>query len=147
MGYQYKFEKILNIKEREQNEAVIRYNQAIARFEEAAKKLYDLLKQKEELEALQEEKLLTGLSVIEMRQNQLFIGNLMKIIEHQQQIVMNTRNQMNFFQEKVKESTIEVKKYEKIKEKDFENYLSLEKFEENKQMDEISLQQFMSKGN
>lgn len=147
MGYQYKFEKILNIKEREQTEAVNRYNQATARFEEAAKKLYDLLKQKEELEALQEEKLLTGLSVIEMKQNQLFIGNLMKIIEHQQQIVMNTRNQMNFFQEKVKESTIEVKKYEKIKGKDFENYLLLEKFEDNKQMDEISLQQFMSKGN
>lgn len=147
MGYQYKFEKILNIKEREQSEAVNRYNQAIARFEEAAQKLYDLLKQKEDLEAAQQEKLLTGLSVIEMKQNQLFLGNLMKIIEHQQQIVMNTRNQMNFFQEKVRESTIEVKKYEKIKEKDFDNYLSLEKFEDSKQMDEISLQQFMSKGN
>lgn len=147
MGYQYKFEKILNIREREQSEAVNRYNQAIARFEEAAQKLYDLLKQKEDLESAQQEKLLTGLSIIEMKQNQLFLGNLMKIIEHQQQIVMNTRNQMNFFQEKVKESTMEVKKYEKIKEKDLENYLSLEKFEDSKQMDEISLQQFMSKGN
>ena len=96
---------------------------------------------------MQEQKLVSGLSVQEIRHNQLFVENLRKVIDHQQQIVINTRNQMNFFQEKLKEKNIEVKKYEKIKEKDFENYQLEEKFLDNKQMDEISLQQFMSKGN
>ena len=147
MVYKYKFEKILSIKEREKDEAVNVYNQAVKRFEEAAKRLYDLLKQKEDAESMQEKKLLAGLSVQEIRHNQLFVENLKKVIDHQQQIVINTRNQMNFFQEKLKEKNIEVKKYEKIKEKDFENYQLEEKFLDNKQMDEISLQQFMSKGN
>ena len=147
MAYKYKFEKILSIKEREKDEAVNIYNQAVKRFEEAAQRLYDLLKQKESAEAIQERKLITGLSVQEIRHNQLFVENLKKVIDHQQQIVINTRNQMNFFQEKLKEKNIEVKKYEKIREKDFENYQLVEKFEDNKQMDEISLQQFMSKGN
>jgi len=147
MAYKYKFEKILSIKEREKDEAVNIYNQAVKRFEEAAQRLYDLLKQKEVAEAIQEQKLITGLSVQEIRHNQLLVENLKKVIDHQQQIVINTRNQMNFFQEKLKEKNIEVKKYEKIREKDFENYQLVEKFEDNKQMDEISLQQFMSKGN
>lgn len=147
MAYKYKFEKILSIKEREKDEAVNIYNQAVKRFEEAAQRLYDLLKQKEAAEAIQERKLITGLSVQEIRHNQLFVENLKKVIDHQQQIVINARNQMNFFQEKLKEKNIEVKKYEKIREKDFENYQLVEKFEDNKQMDEISLQQFMSKGN
>ena len=147
MAYKYKFEKILSIKEREKDEAVNIYNQAVKRFEEAAQRLYDLLKQKESAEAIQERKLITGLSVQEIRHNQLFVENLKKVIDHQQQIVINARNQMNFFQEKLKEKNIEVKKYEKIREKDFENYQLVEKFEDNKQMDEISLQQFMSKGN
>jgi len=137
----------LSIKEREKDEAVNIYNQAVKRFEEAAQRLYDLLKQKESAEAIQERKLITGLSVQEIRHNQLFVENLKKVIDHQQQIVINARNQMNFFQEKLKEKNIEVKKYEKIREKDFENYQLVEKFEDNKQMDEISLQQFMSKGN
>lgn len=39
-----------------------------------------------------------------------------------------------------------MKKYEKIKEKDLQKYLEVVKVVENKQMDEISIQQFLSKG-
>ncbi|KOP82137.1 flagellar export protein FliJ [Cytobacillus solani] len=146
MHYQYKFAKILSIKEREKDEAFNVYNQAVKKFEEAAEKLYGLLKKKEDLESFQSERLVNGIHVQEMRHHQHFIYNLEKTINHYQQIVINARNHMNFYQEKLMEKNIEVKKYEKIKEKDFTNFTENMKLLEGKQMDDISIQQYMSRG-
>lgn len=143
MSYQFKFEKILIIREIEKEEASSAYNQSVTRFEEAAEKLYELLKRKEDLEAYQADKMAAGLSVQEIRHHQQFVGNLTKTIEHAQKMVQNARNSMVYFQEKMLEKNIEVKKFVKIKEKDHSNYLALGKAEEAKQMDDISLQQYM----
>lgn len=146
MIYQYKFEKILTIKEKEKSDARTAYNEALKNFEQVAEKLYKLLKKKEELLDYQQVKLTSGLSVQEIRHNQLFMGNLEKLIEQCQKDVIEARYRMNLQQERLKEKNIEVKKYEKIKEKDFQKFLEVVKEAENKQMDEISIQQFLSKG-
>ncbi len=146
MSYQYKFDKILTIKEKEKSDARAKYNEAQKSFEQVAEKLYNLLKKKEELIDFQQIKLSRGLSVQEIRHNQLFMGNLEKSIEQCQKEVMQARYKMNLQQDRLKEKNIEVKKYEKIKEKDFQKYLEVVKVAENKQMDEISIQQFLSKG-
>jgi len=146
MIYQYKFEKILTIKEKEKSDARTAYNEALKNFEQVAEKLYKLLKKKEELLDYQQVKLTSGLSVQEIRHNQLFMGNLEKLIEQCQKDVIEARYRMNLQQERLKEKNIEVKKYEKIKEKDFQKFLEVVKETENKQMDEISIQQFLSKG-
>ena len=147
MQYQYKFEKILTIREREKDEALNIYTQSVKRFEEAAEKLYELLKKKEDLENHQTSRLVSGLPVQEIRHHQYFIQNLEKTISHYQQIVINARNHMNFYQEKLMEKNIEVKKYEKIKEKDLLNFTENLKQIEGKQMDDISIQMFMNRGN
>ena len=146
MSYQYKFDKILTIKEKEKSDARAKYNEAQKSFEQVAEKLYNLLKKKEELIDFQQIKLSRGLSVQEIRHNQLFMGNLEKLIEQCQKEVMQARYKMNLQQDRLKEKNIEVKKYEKIKEKDLQKYLEVVKVAENKQMDEISIQQFLSKG-
>ncbi|MBU8877832.1 flagellar biosynthesis chaperone FliJ [Bacillus sp. FJAT-29790] len=147
MQYQFKFEKILTIKEREKDEAFNIYNQAVKRFEEAAEKLYEYLKKKEELEVYQSSRLVSGLPVQEIRHHQLFIHNLEKTINHYQQMVVNARHHMNYHQEKLMEKNIEVKKYVKIKEKDLTNFVEMTKQIEGRQMDDISIQQFMNRGN
>lgn len=147
MIYQYKFEKILTIKEKEKNDALSKYNEALKKFEEAAEKLYKLLKKKEDLLAFKQEKLDKGLSVQEIRHHQLFMDNLEKIIEHNQKTVIEARYRMTLHQEKLMESNIEVKKYEKIRERDFQRFIDVMKESENKNMDEISIQQFLSKEN
>ena len=145
MTYQYKFEKILTIKEKEKSDARAKYNEAQKYFEKVAEKLYQYVKKKEELIDFQQIKLSTGLSVQEIRHNQLFMDNHEKLIDQCQKEVIQARYQMNLQQEKLKEKNIEVKKYEKIKEKDFQKFLEVVKVAENKQMDEISIQQFLSK--
>ncbi len=146
MMYKYKFEKILTIKEKEKSDARAKYNEAQKSFEKVAEKLYNLLKKKEDLLDFQQTKLSTGLSVQEIRHNQLFMDNLEKLIDQCQKEVVQARYQMNLQQERLKDKNIELKKYEKIKEKDFQKYLEVVKVAENKQMDEISIQQFLSKG-
>ncbi|MGE7185201.1 flagellar export protein FliJ [Peribacillus sp. NPDC006672] len=146
MIYQYKFEKILTIKEKEKNDALAKYNTALKKFEEVAEKLYRLLKKKEELLEFQQEKLRNGLSVQEIRHHQLFMDNLEKLLSHCQQEVIEARYKMNVQRDILMDRNIEVKKYEKMKENDFLKFLDVIKEAENKQMDEISIRQFLSKG-
>ncbi|EIJ81498.1 flagellar biosynthesis chaperone [Bacillus methanolicus PB1] len=147
MRYHYKFEKILSLKEREKDEALNIYNESVKKFEEAAEKLYELMKKKEDLEAYQFSRLVSGLSVQEIRHHQQFIGNLEKSIEYYQKMVMNARNRMYFYQEKLLEKNIEVKKFKRIKEKDFLHYIEEQIYSEGKQMDDISIKQFMNREN
>jgi flagellar protein FliJ len=146
MTYQFRFEKIMNIREREKEEALSVYNEAVKRFEEAAEKLYDLLKKKEDLENYQSERLQTGLPVQEIRHHQQFISSMQNSINYYQKMVMNARNHMNFHQEKLLQKNIEVKKYEKIKEKGHLKFLEGLKEDESKQMDDISIQHFVHRG-
>ncbi|PEZ81371.1 flagellar export protein FliJ [Bacillus sp. AFS017274] len=146
MIYQYKFEKMLTIKEKEKTDALAKYNAALKNFEEVAEKLYKLLKKKEELLEFQQEKLRNGLSVQEIRHHQLFMDNLEKLLSHCQQEVIEVRYKMNNQRDILMERNIEVKKYEKLKENGFLKFLDVIKEAENKQMDEISIRQFLSKG-
>ncbi|AOH54287.1 flagellar export protein FliJ [Peribacillus muralis] len=146
MIYQYKFEKILTIKEKEKNDALAKYNASLKKFEEVAEKLYRLLKKKEELLEFQQEKLRNGLSIQEIRHHQLFMDNLEILLSHCQQEVIESRYKMNVQQDALMARNIEVKKYEKMKENDFLKFLDVIKEAENKQMDEISIRQFLSKG-
>ncbi|UII57868.1 flagellar biosynthesis chaperone FliJ [Cytobacillus spongiae] len=146
MQYQFKFDKLLSIKEREKDDAFSVYNDSVKKFEEVAEKLYELLKKKEDLELHQSSKLVNGLPVQEIKHFQHFISNLEKSISHYQKMVINARNRMTFYQEKLMEKNIEVKKYEKIKEKDFQNFITELKMVEGKQMDDISIQHFMNRG-
>lgn len=147
MAYQFKFEKIMNLKEREKDEVLSNYNESVKRFEEAAESLFRSLKKKEDLESYQRSKLENGLSVQEIRHHQTFIHNLQKTIDHEQKVVVHTRNQMNFYQDKLLQKNIEVKKYEVLKEKGKLVFLEELRQLEAKQMDDISIQQYMHRGN
>jgi flagellar protein FliJ len=146
MVFQYRFDKILQIKEKEKVESMAVYQTAVRKFEEAAEKLYELLKKKEDLEIFQSSRLEGGLPIQEIRHHQQFIMNLQKSIEYYQKMVQNARTRMNFYQEKLMEMNIEVKKYEKVKQKDFRLYNAELKQTEGRQMDDISIQQYMNRG-
>ncbi|WP_071459445.1 flagellar export protein FliJ [Bacillus massilinigeriensis] len=145
MHYQFKFAKILSLKDKEKEEALAVYQETVKRFEDAAEHLYSLLKKKENLELYQAERLHAGLPIQEIRHHQQFVGNLEKTIEHYQKIVYNARKHMSFQQDKLMEKNMEVKKYEKMKENHYLRFLSDEKHEEGKLMDEISIQQYMNR--
>ncbi|MFC5463765.1 flagellar export protein FliJ [Lederbergia graminis] len=146
MTYNFKFQKILDLKEREKDEAFSKYQESVQKFEVYAEKLFELLKKKEDLEKLQLQQISTGLSVMEIRHNQSFLLNLQKTIDHYQRLVINARNTMNFREEQLKESNIEMKKYEKMKEKSYKYYLKMVDKIENIRLDEFASQQYFHRG-
>jgi flagellar FliJ protein len=147
MVYSFKFDKVLTIKEKEKDKALGEYNEAVKRFEEVAEKLYRFLKQKEEYEEMHKQKLQSGLSIQDIRYFQQFITNLERTIHHYQHLVIQAREQMQVKQAKLAELNIEVKKYEKMKEKHVQAVLEAIQESENKWMDEISIQQFVNRRN
>ncbi|MCC3357472.1 flagellar export protein FliJ [Bacillus sp. REN16] len=146
MTYKFKFQKVMSIKENEKNQVLADYKTSVKEFEDAAEALYETLKKKELLEENQRQQLQGGLSIQSIRHQQSFITGLEKTIMSYQHLVIKARNKMQQLQALLTEKNIEVKKYEVMHEKDFAVYEGHLKMQESQMMDEISIQQYMSKG-
>jgi flagellar protein FliJ len=147
MTYTFKFEKILTLKEREKEEVRESYRDSVEKFEKIAGKLYELLKKKEDLLNFQSEKMVSGLSVQDIRHNQNFITNIEKTIDYYQGLVIQARNRMNWHEQKLSEMNVEVKKYEKIRENDFNRYKEILHSSESRVLDELAVMQYTNKRN
>lgn len=137
--YQYRFEKVLTIREQEKTETEMAYKESVRSFEEVANKLYDLLKKKENLTEFRQERLAIGSSIEEINQYARFMDSLEKTITDVQQKVIQARAKMNWHEEKLLEKNLEVRKFEKMREKDFKAYQQEQDRVESVFLDEISL--------
>lgn len=145
-AYQYRFSQVMDIKEQEKNEAEMAYKESVTSFEEIATHMYDALKKKEDLLAFQQEKMQSGLSILEMHNYANFIDSMEKKIADLQEKVIQARSKMQWFEEKFLEVSLEFKKYEKMQERDYEAYQKEEDRLEMIQLDEISQIAFYNKG-
>lgn len=143
--YAYRFENILTFQEQKKLDSENDYKHSIEEFERVATELYDLLKKKEDLLAEQEEKLKYGFSVESLQYYARYLTRLEEEIALSQKKVIEYRAKMNWFEEKLLEDTIEVRKYEKMKEHDQQLYKEEMEHLEAIQLDELSTQQFSRK--
>ena len=145
MKYQYRFENILTVREQEKNESEIAYKQSVKAFEDIATRLYDLLKKKEDLLEYQRQRLQIGASIDEISHYANFLGSMEKTIEDVQQKVVQARAKMNWHEEKLLEKNLEVRKYEKMREKDFDAFKVEQNRLETILLDELSGQTYFKK--
>ncbi|WAA13603.1 flagellar export protein FliJ [Fervidibacillus halotolerans] len=140
MKFTYKFEKVLEIREKEKQEAIVSYQKSVDQFSKVAEKLYHLLKQKEIFEADQQEKIQEGISIQAIQLNQYYLSKLNREIDQCQKEVIIARTNMQREEKQLLEKNIEVKKLEILKEKEFERFLQFLNDEDGKMTDEISMQ-------
>ncbi|TFE02759.1 flagellar export protein FliJ [Jeotgalibacillus salarius] len=145
MTYQYRFERVLTVREREQKEAEDRYKTSVDSFEKMAQKLYELLKKKELMEGSQADQIKTGIPVQSLRHGQQFLTNIEKSISYQQKLVMDARTNMQRHEHRLMERNIEVRKYEKIREHDKKRFLAEQEQADRDQMNELSIAQFINR--
>ncbi|AMO84691.1 flagellar export protein FliJ [Solibacillus sp. FSL W7-1472] len=138
MKYNYRFEKILVVKDQEKTESELAFKESVQVFEEIATKLYDLLKKKEDLIEYQQERLKIGSSIDEINHYSKFIDSMEKTIEDAQQKVIQARAKMNWHEQKLLEKSLEVRKYEKMRERDHERFIEDQLHIEAIQLDELS---------
>ncbi|GGA16152.1 flagellar export protein FliJ [Psychrobacillus lasiicapitis] len=145
VAYQYKFAKVLNIREQEKSETEIAYKESVHSFEKVATELYELLKKQEDTVDAQNDRLSSGLYIDQVHHYSKYIDGLQKRIEVVQKEVIQARTKMNWFEEKLVEKSLEVRKFEKMKEKDFEQFRQEQQRLETIQLDEISSIKFQNK--
>ena len=143
MGSIAQFEKILTIRTTEKDLAMKEYQDSVEEFETVALELYNLLKEKEELEEELSNKFHSQVTVQEIQHYQTYLQILEKQILAANQKVQQSREKMELKKQKLSDSYIEMKKFERIvdvKKKEFLDHIAKL---ENEQMNEISIQQFL----
>lgn len=144
-AYHYRFENVLVVRDQEKNEMELAFKTSVKHFEDVATKLYDMLKKKEDVLAVQQERMTIGFSVNDIHHFSRFITGLEKSIADMQQKVVQARSKMNWHEEKLVEKTLEVRKYEKMKEKDLTAFKTEQDRIEMNQLDELSSLKYRSK--
>ncbi|MFC7685418.1 flagellar export protein FliJ [Ureibacillus sp. GCM10028918] len=143
--YTYRFEKILTIREQEKQQTEQAYKESVRFFEEVATKLYDLLKKKEDLITYQNDRLTVGSSIDEIHHFATFIGSLERSITEVQQKVVQARAKMNWHEQKLLEKNLEIRKFEKMREKDFATFKNEQDRAETLYLDELSALMYTKK--
>lgn len=145
MSFQFTLQKILEVRENEKLKAEKEFTQATRQFEEVATKLYELLKKKENHENDYYQRIERKIHVFEIQQSHSLLAQFQKQIDQLQYYTQKARDNMNRKQEQLVEKSIELKKYEKMKQIKYEFYIEETKRQENILMDEISVQQFINR--
>jgi flagellar FliJ protein len=145
MSFQFTLEKVMQFREREKNSTQAQYQEAVDQFELVATQLYELLKRKEELEKHAREQVSTGTSIYDLQQNQMKVLRLQHEIQVKQRATQDARERMNKKQEDFILKSIELKKYEKVKQIKHEKYKEEETRVELLQMDEMSIRLFANR--
>ncbi len=132
----------MEVKEREKNDAQAQYTESVEQFEKVATQLYELLKKKENLEHEARQQVSNGVSILRLQQTENQLLRLQQEINRQQKNTQFAREKMNRKQNDLVNVSVEVKKYQKMKERKFDDYVKEQAFIEVQHMDEISVQLF-----
>ncbi|MBE1553462.1 flagellar export protein FliJ [Sporosarcina limicola] len=145
--YHYRFEQVLMFREQEKTETQVEHKKAVREFENIATKLYELLKKKEEISLEQQQKMAIGFSVNEIHHYARFVDSLEKKVAEVQQQVLQARSKMTWYGEKLLEKTLEVRKFEKMKENDREHHRTEMEQLEATWLDELATLKFRGREN
>lgn len=144
-AYNYRFEKVLTLREQQRDETEMAYKEAIQQFEEVAEQLYGQMKKKENTIEEQHRRMESGFSIDDLHNYARYIDALDKQIDITQQKVINSRSKMQWYEEQLLEKNIEVKKFEKMKELGKQRFDAEMEHKEANQIDELSTMKFRSK--
>lgn len=134
--------KVLSVREREKQKAQKEQIQAENEFTKIATQLYELLKNKELVEAKLQDGLSESSSIADMKNMSLYIQTLINKIPSLQEKVQEARKKMEEKQAKLTQAHIEVKKIEKMIENRKSDLKLAEARKEKMLMDEISIRQY-----
>lgn len=142
MSFHFSMEKVLSVKQKEKETIEQELGEAVQAFESIAEEIYSLLKRKEDIENLSNHQYQQKMIVNDLQNTQRFLLSMTNKIKELQPVLQRARERMQIIQQELLQQTIEVKKYEKLKEKQFTDYkLELSTYE-NKQNDEFSVLRF-----
>ncbi|MBH0165875.1 flagellar export protein FliJ [Fictibacillus sp. 7GRE50] len=135
-------EKVLSVKQKEKESIEQELGEAVQAFESIAEEIYSLLKRKEDIENQSNFTFQQRIIVNDLQNTQRFLLSMTNKIKELQPLLQRARERMQVIQQRLLQQTIEVKKYEKLKERQLSAYKVEVASYENKQNDEFSVLRF-----
>jgi len=136
--------KILDIREKEKQDAQLAYRKSVDVFEEVATELLDLLRKKEAAESSYEQGLTSNMHLNFIQDQLAYIESLERKVAELQGKVSYARSNMEMKQQVLSDAHVETKKFEKIIEFRTSELLDKVKKVEESFMNEVSIQQYLS---
>lgn len=140
MSFVYSFQKILDVKGKEKEQAEMSYSDSIQALRMEEQKLAQLERNKQEMEhKLQQE---SRISLAELRSSHEYIGYLQRMITEAAWTKRQAEKDVEFKQEILTERVMDEKVWLKLKENAYEQYRELQKQTEQKELDEIAVARY-----
>lgn len=143
MAFTFNLEKVLEVKEREAAKSRKGYEEAAGAFESVGYELYEWLKARETLGESQTQDCETGTTIAALQSKQLARTNIETAIQHCEVKTNAARHTMVKRKKEWQTATIEVKKYEKMRDRKWEEHVREMKKQEQKLMDELASRQVL----
>jgi flagellar protein FliJ len=141
VAFEYRFERILKVNESEKKQLEQIYQELFRLLEAQAQKLIELMKKKEQLVNQFEGQKRKAMTVMGARDHLQILDSIGNKIHSEQDKYENIRERLEKFKVTLMDKSIELKKYEKLKDIHFNQYANAMKRYEDKQMDEAALHQ------
>lgn len=135
--FRYRMQNILDVKEKLESQAKNEFAIANARLAEEEEKLFVLNERKEAYEEKLRQLYASTLEVTEINRTQDAIDNLKEQIVIQKGNVRQAMHNVDLAREKLTEAMQERKTHDKLKERQFEEFLLEEAAKESKEIDEL----------
>ncbi|WLD95154.1 flagellar export protein FliJ [Alkalihalobacillus sp. AL-G] len=137
MTFQFRMDQVLDYKHNQKEMVQKEFAEHQEKFEEIGMALYELLKKKETIQLQQSERIVGGEQVRTIQHYGFYIDTMEKEAHSLQHRLHIARDNMEDAKGRLLEKTIDVKKYEKLKEKQHERYREDLKQQEARYMDEL----------
>ncbi|MFC4617344.1 flagellar export protein FliJ [Camelliibacillus cellulosilyticus] len=138
MAFNYRFERILNINENEKKQMERAYGELYDRLEQQGKKLIELMKRKDALENELEEQKRNAVTIFAIQDRLKAISAIGERIRLETEAYDRLKSRLEQSRAVLMDKSIEVKKYEKLKDIHFTAYRDQAKRSENRLMDEVA---------
>ncbi|MCO7174691.1 flagellar export protein FliJ [Sporolactobacillus kofuensis] len=138
MAFEYRFERVMKLAENEKQNLEVQYKYLFDAFEKLAHRLIDLVEQKNRVQTDLQNQMNQAITIDQMKMGMSDVNKIDFLIEETNKQYLRAKLQLETFQGKLQQKAIEVKKYEKIKEKQQLIFNKVVHKTEMKQMDEIA---------
>ncbi|WKB34868.1 flagellar export protein FliJ [Terrilactibacillus sp. S3-3] len=119
MAFEFRLERLMQVAESERKQLEVEYQRIYDSFEQIAGRLVRLIEKKQAIETALQEKLQESMTLDLMRRQLADVENIDRLIEELTIQYNKVKVRLEKFQPVLKEKAIEVKKYEKIKTKEW----------------------------
>ncbi|MET1247893.1 flagellar export protein FliJ [Sporolactobacillus sp. STCC-11] len=138
MAFDYRFERVMKLAESEKQNLEVQYKKLFDDFENLAHILINMVEEKQRVQTELQEQMSQAITIDQMKMGFSDVDKIDFLISETNKNYLNAKARLEAFQAELQEKAIEVKKYEKMREKQQVIYHKLINRAEMKQMDEIA---------